>query len=286
MDVGVARINAGRLRILLAAAAGLLGAVLILAGLWAIGAYVATLIEVWDAPDRSAIFWHLVFVEAGVVLLVLGGYFLVLGIRTGRNPDASLALVGGSLGVLLLAGVLLGLYVTLEDRMVRRQRRERRQVQAALQERQRTMHRLRRLEVANLDEEGFTVELAASGRRSGTYDLNLSVRSDRVEFLRRSESLRLGADTAVLRRRIEYRDLFRTCDTVADPSRVPVCVDGVGARSFFTVEARLTLTGPDLPGEFLNVGPDWNQTTRRVEVVLDTLRRDGTVTVQKAARRP
>lgn len=273
-------------RTLLAVVAGFVGVVLFVLGLASLGVYVHTVLEVMDAADRSPIFWYLVFVVIGLILVVVGSYFLVLGVWTYRNPETSLTLVGGSLVVLLLAATGIAGYVVIEQKSTEQRRRRRAHRQALREELERSMHRLEGLEVARLGDDGFTVELSVSGRRAGPYRLTLVVSEAHTEFLRKTEVLELAAGDTTLRRRIAYRDLFRTCDTVADSSRVPVCVDGTGARSFFAVTARLTLKDAALSGDPVNVGPGWNRSSKRTELTLDTFTEDGTVTVREARREP
>lgn len=273
-------------RILLAVVGITAGAALLLAGLAAFGVYVQTLFDVMDQADRSPIFWYLVFVEAGVVLTVIGGFFVVLGVWTYRDPQVHLAFLGGSLLALLMVGIVAGVYVAVERGETERARKQRTQARAVRRELARTMHRLERLEVVRLGDDGFTAELTASGERTGTYRWTLIVASGGTEFLRETDMLKLEAGDTTFRHRVAYRDLFRTCNVLADFSRVPVCVDGTGARTFWTVEARLRLRNEVLPPGPVSVGPGWDRSSKRTQLVLDTFTQDGTVDVREARRPP
>lgn len=275
-------------RTLLVAAGITVGAVLLLAGLAGLGFYVYTVIDVMGDADRSLIFWYLVFAEIGVGLLVAGGFFVGLAIWTHRDPEVHPVFLGGSLLALLMVGITGGVYLLVERESEKRARKHRAEARATRQELARTMHRLERLEVARLGEDGFTVRLAASGQRADTYRLTLTVASGRTEFLRTTEHLALAPGDTTFRRRVAYRDLFRTCDTLEDASRVAVCVDGAGTQDFWTVQARLTLRDEVSPGGPVSaaLGPDWDRSSKRTQLVLDTFTENGIVEVRGARREP
>lgn len=275
-------------RTLLVAAGITVGAVFLLAGLAGLGFYAYTVIDVMDGADRSLIFWYLVFAEAGVVLLGAGGFFVGLAVWTHRDPDLHSVFLGGSLLALLVVGIAGVGYLLVEWESEERARKRWARTHATRQKLARTMHRLERLEVTRLGEDGFTVQLAASGQRADTYRLTLTVSSGRTEFLRATEHLVLASGDTSFRRRVAYRDLFKTCDTTAEASRVPVCVDGAGARTFWTVEARLTLRDEASPGGPVSVelDPAWDRSSKRVQLMLDTFTENGTVDVREARRKP
>lgn len=63
----------------------LIGAVLGGLGLLGIGTYVWGVIAILDEPDRSWIFWGLVFLFGGILLLITGAVVGILGLKLMRR---------------------------------------------------------------------------------------------------------------------------------------------------------------------------------------------------------
>jgi hypothetical protein len=63
----------------------LIGAVLCALGLLGIGTYVWGVIGILDEPDQSWIFWGLVFLFGGILLVISGTAALILGLKLMRR---------------------------------------------------------------------------------------------------------------------------------------------------------------------------------------------------------
>ena len=63
----------------------LVGALLCLFGLWAIGAYVWGVLAILDEPDKSWIFWGLAILFIGIIAAALGAVLLVFGWKALRK---------------------------------------------------------------------------------------------------------------------------------------------------------------------------------------------------------
>ena len=75
-----------RLRLILGWALQIVGAGLVLFGVWAVGAYVWGVIEVLNEPDRSWIFWGLAILFIGIGAIGTGVGMVVSGRRLLSGP--------------------------------------------------------------------------------------------------------------------------------------------------------------------------------------------------------
>jgi hypothetical protein len=63
----------------------LAGALLALAGIWGIAIYVWGVVDVWEEPDTSRIFWGLVFLLWGLIFLGVGVGIVIAGLQILRR---------------------------------------------------------------------------------------------------------------------------------------------------------------------------------------------------------
>jgi len=78
------------------------GTALISAGLISAGFYVKTVIDSLGQADQSLIYWYLLFLFVGIGLLVVGIFFVIVGIMSLRGNNSAYKVVKYSLIVLVI----------------------------------------------------------------------------------------------------------------------------------------------------------------------------------------
>jgi hypothetical protein len=215
------------------------GLLLVLTGIVAIGFYILTVIESLDQADKSGIFWLLPFAFIGIFLLLLGIYFLTIGVKSINNQEYQrTAFVSvTTLGICLLL-LLTGLYVS--EYSADKVREEMMKEEAMLNE----LQRLTSLSILEANTEGLTVSVATHGSHSGNYTLHLRVFNSQANFWESFSTIELNLNENEIVRHISFNEIFSKCSgEFRNSGSVYVCVNNTGTNNRgFTLSAKLSST--------------------------------------------
>ena len=219
----------------------LAGVFLTLLGLACIGFYIAAVIAALGQPDRSIVFWYLVFPMIGVPLVGTGIYFFVIGIKAYKDPAQYLTQLRYSL--IVLGGVVLVVssLAILDQVQTDRQRHAMAHQEAVRSTLKEEMHRIAGVTIDHHDTGGFTFSITVAPGLPGSYRLVTEVANSQAVFLEETQMMSLDSGEKRLIRHVPFDRLFRKCADSFRDSNVYVCIENTGAKSVFTIESQLTL---------------------------------------------
>lgn len=217
------------------------GVLLVIAGLICIGVYVVTVSDVWSEPDRSPIFWYLVFVFAGLILIATGTFFIITGIRAYRDEESELRKAGYALGIFGTFLLLLITSAIYSEWSADRRRSEMQQHRDRLSKLGSTMHTISNVEISDFNDRSFSFRIATSGKIRGTYSLRTKISSSQADFIESVEEITLDPGNTELTRHVTFERLFRKCFSEFRGKGMYECIENTEAQSFFTIELELAV---------------------------------------------
>jgi hypothetical protein len=248
------------------------GLLLVLTGTVAIGFYILTVIESLDQVDKSGIFWLLPLAFIGIFLLLLGIYFLTIGVKSINNQEyqrtAFVSVITLGICVTLLFA---GLYVSKYS--ADKARADIMKEEAMLKE----LQRLTALSIMEANTEGLTVSVATHGSHSSNYNLHLLVFNSQANFWESISTVELNLHENEIVRHISFDEIFSKCSSeFKNSASVYVCVNNAGTRNTkFIISAKLTAD------EFINT--ELASSILETSFSLDTFTQNHSVSIQKVA---
>lgn len=225
----------------IAACSIIAGVLLCLLGITSIGFYIYSVIESFNEADQSVIFWYLIFVIMGITLVGTGGYFIWIGYQSHKGEETYAGLAKYSLsglGTILIILILFGIFSERAADKRRSERIKEEEIQKFLTD---EMHHIDQIEIDEFNKTGFSFSVHISDGMEGNYRLNTSIYNSQAVFLEETKEVSLGSPKTRITRRISFDRLFQKCFDEFKESNIYVCIEGTGAKSFFTLESQLIL---------------------------------------------
>lgn len=259
------------------------GALLIATGLLAIGTYVDEAIAVWNASDRSMLYWLLFLPLIGVGLVGAGLGFVVIGRKARRDPSAR-ALAGHcllGLGILSAALAIAGHF--RHARVAKSDRNLEQHLQLRAQ-RDRNARKLDRLDLDFAGNESIIVHAQPSAGLDGRYRWTLKISNGQNVLLESSRELTLQGTAPPIVQRTSFAQWFAKCFDPA-PSAAYACVHNAEASESYLVQGNLELID-DAHGSVASTERRYNPivATASRELSLDTRTTDDAVVVMGVAQ--
>lgn len=231
----------------------LVGAILIVAGILAIGAYVRSAIAVWGSSDQSVLYWYLFLPFIGAWLVAIGVYFVWLARAASHEGSTALTQAKRSLAVFGIATATLAVagHFRLKHNEEAGQILDR--ASSLHSDRGRNASKLAQIRVEFPDNEEMMIHARLSNGLDGTYRWSLKVLSERAVLSETSQVLDLRNAPASIDSRITFAQLFAPCFAANPPPDAYVCVRNAGTNESYTVQGQLELVddgrGAITPGE-------------------------------------
>ncbi len=212
---------------------------MVAAGVLAIGAYVRELIELWNASDRSMLYWTLFLPFLGVPFVGVGISFIETGRRARHDPMAR-ALAGkflAGLGILVAILVVAGYFRQQSMHRLSRVLDQQLQLDA---DRTHNARKVQRIYIAIDGNESITVTSQPSSGLDGRYRWTLEIRDGAAVLWKSAQELSLKGIAQPVSQSARFAEIFAKC---LDPLPVdaPACVRNAEASDFYTVQASLEL---------------------------------------------
>lgn len=217
------------------------GVLLFLLGIASIGFYIFSVIDTLDKADQSIIFWYLIFVIMGITLVGTGGYFIWIGYISHKGEEKYVGLAKYSLsglGTILIILILSGIFSEWSADKRRSERVKEEELYKSLAA---EMHHIDRIEIDEFNESGFSFSIHIFDGLEGSYRLNTSIYNSQAVFLEETKEVSLDSPKTRITHRISFEPLFQKCFDEFQESNIYVCIEDMGAKSFFTLESQLIL---------------------------------------------
>jgi len=145
------------------------------------------------------------------------------------------------------------------------------------------MHKIKHVEIPDNNEDGFNLLVTTTGGIKGEYNVLMSIKDKQTTFLELTESINIESNVQIIRRKVDYINLFQKCFNELKESNVYVCIEGAGtSESRFEIDVRLILI-EDNEEKMKNLDNYYKleQSNAAIGFVVDTFTRDGKVIVEK-----
>lgn len=231
----------------------LVGGILTVTGILAIGAYVRSAIAVWGSSDQSLLYWYLFLPFIGAWLVVIGVYFVWLARAASREGSTALAQAKRSLAVCGIVAATLAVAGHFRLKHNEEAFQSLDQASSLRSDRDRNARKLAQMQVAFPDNEEMMIHARLSNGLDGTYRWSLKVLSGRAVLLQTSQLLDLRNAAAPIDARIAFARLFSSCFAAKPPPDAYVCVRNAGTNEAYMVQGQLELVddgrGTITPGD-------------------------------------
>ena len=208
-------------------------------GLLAIGAYVRELIELWNASDRSMLYWTLFLPLTGIPFVGVGISVIETG-RRARHDPAVRALAGKFLAGLGILSTVLAVAIHFRQQRMDQMSRVFDQHLQLDADRIHNARKLQRIDVAIDGNESMTIRTQPSDGLDGRYRWALEIREGDAVLWKTSRDLSLKGIASPIVQNAPYTEVFAKCfDSV--PSAAYACARNSQASDSYTVQASLEL---------------------------------------------
>jgi hypothetical protein len=209
----------------------LVGALMVATGLLAIGTYVRELIELWNASDRSMLYWTLFLPLLGIALVGVGISFIETW-RRARHDPAVRALAGKFLAGLGILAAILAVVGHFRQQDMDQSRRVLDQQLQLNADRSHNARKLQRIDIAIDGNESITVTSQPSNGLDGRYRWTLEIRDGDVVLWTSAQELSLNGIAQPVSQSARLAEVFAKClDPV--PVDAPACVRNAEASDFY-----------------------------------------------------
>ena len=179
-------------------------------GLLAIGTYVRELIELWNASDRSMLYWTLFLPLLGMALVGVGISFIETW-RRARHDPAVRALAGKFLAGLGILAAILAVVGHFRQQDMDQSRRVLDQQLQLNADRSHNVRKLQRIDIAIDGNESITVTSQPSNGLDGRYRWTLEIRDGDVVLWTSAQELSLKGIAQPVSQSSRLAEVFAKC---------------------------------------------------------------------------